>query len=149
MAFIVPPTFADGDILTAAQLNILSDDLEYLYSLVAGANVPFLQHKWDGSPTEEPSRTYIFHRANRYLHYKIRLTGGETADFKIFVNGNQEYLDSTNRTSGYEWVGYIDLTGITAVPAVGDSYEVYANIEWATGGEAKLDYLLESDETAL
>ena len=34
MAWTTPPTFSDGAILSASQLNILSADLEYLYALL-------------------------------------------------------------------------------------------------------------------
>lgn len=36
MAWTTPPTFAAGTVLTAAQLNILSDDLTYLYGIAQG-----------------------------------------------------------------------------------------------------------------
>lgn len=37
MSFTSPPTFASGAVLTAAQLQILSDDITYLYGLVVTA----------------------------------------------------------------------------------------------------------------
>src|SRR5574343_1166604 len=38
MAWTSPPTFSSGAVLTASQLNILSDDLEHLHGYVSGQN---------------------------------------------------------------------------------------------------------------
>lgn len=65
MAWIAPPTFVNGAVLSAAQLNILSGDLEYLKGLASTVNVPFIQIS--GENDIEAARPYIRHRA-RYLH---------------------------------------------------------------------------------
>lgn len=39
MAFVTPPTFSSGAVLTAAQLNILSDDLNYLKGIADGVTI--------------------------------------------------------------------------------------------------------------
>lgn len=36
MSWTTPPTFVSGDVLDAADLNILSDDLLYLYDVISG-----------------------------------------------------------------------------------------------------------------
>ena len=36
MSYTAPPTFVASDVLTAAQLNVLSDDIAYLYSTLQG-----------------------------------------------------------------------------------------------------------------
>lgn len=147
MAYTTPPTFADDTILTAANLNILSDDVEHLYGLISGVNIPFSSQTITASGE---SRRWIFRRQARYLHYKIRNITNDTDELHINVNGNDEYDDVTNRSGAYTWEGYIDLTGITAVPAVGAFYEVYVDITFDTGpNDLRVDYLLESDSTTL
>jgi len=130
-------------------MNILSDDVEFFHGIVSGINVPFTSDTIFGATAEESTRTWIFRRQARYMHYKVRIVDGESADFGVWVNGNVEFFDATNRT-GYTWSGYIDLTTITDVPAVNDFYDVYAHIEWAgAGNELTVDYFLESDSTTL
>jgi hypothetical protein len=36
MSYTTPPTFVSGDILTAAELNVLGDDIVYLYGVAQG-----------------------------------------------------------------------------------------------------------------
>lgn len=147
MSYTTPPTFADTNILTAAQLNTLSDNIEFLYSLISGVNIPFTS---DVVTLSGDSRSWIFRRQARYLHYKIRSTQNDTDRMRIFANGNAELDDGTNRIGAYTWEGYIDLTGITAVPAVGAFYEVYAEFTSLNGpNEWVVDYFLESDATSL
>jgi hypothetical protein len=47
MPYTTPPTFVDGQIVSAAQLNILSDDIEFLNGVMAGPNIPFQSITWD------------------------------------------------------------------------------------------------------
>ncbi len=62
MAYPTLPTFADTDILTAAQLNLLVDAAEYLGALGTAPNPGVLQQTTTAS-------TYVD------LHYLIRFTG--------------------------------------------------------------------------
>ena len=41
MAWTTPPTFVDGAVASAANLNILSNDLEHLEGVAPGPNAPF------------------------------------------------------------------------------------------------------------
>jgi hypothetical protein len=140
---------ADGAVLSAATLNGINDNSAFLYSLVSGVNVPFTTHSFTGSPSPEQSRPYVFRRQARYLHFRVDLTSNDTSDFDILIDGVSEYNDPTNRSAAYSYTGYIDLTGIGSPPAVGDFYEVVAEIDWDVGGTARVVYFLESDATAL
>lgn len=146
MAYTTPPTFADTNVLTATQLNTLSGNQEFLYSLVNGINIPFTSETMTGSGD---SRHWEFRRRVRYLHYKIRVTTNDTDRLRISVNGNYEFDDGVNRSAPYTYSGYIDLTAITAVPAVKDFYEVYITLDWSVVGELVVDYFLESSSTTL
>ena len=145
MAWQTNPTFADGNVLSAAQLNILSENCEYLFSLVSGINVPFTGDQI----TTGNTRGYTFTRQSRYLHYKARLTAGDSDGTSIKIDTYTEGGDSTNRASPYTWTEVIDLTTITSAPAVGDEYEVIVYFTPNPTGTFHLDYLIESDSATL
>lgn len=147
MPYTTNPTFSDGNVLTSAQMGILADNIEFLYSLTSGVNIPFTS---ETITLSGDSRLWTFRRQARYLHYKIRSTQNDTDQIDIDVNGNTEYTDATNRIGAYTWESYIDLTGISAVPAVGDFYQVFVTFASLAGpNEWVVDYFLESDSTTL
>lgn len=108
--------------------------------------MPFTGEQMDVDAT---SRTYTFRRQGRYLHYKFRLTSGDSDEVILRIDGNTEYNDATNRASPYTWTGYEDLTATTSNPAVGDFYEVTVEIQFNPNGQFHLDYFIESDSTTL
>lgn len=116
MAWSSPPTFADTNILTASQLNILSDDVEYLYGLVSGVNTPFNSLE-SGVQLTAANNQWLIRHAYEYLHYKVRVRAGQNDDLEIYMNNGTTdlrlYWDSTARTTGYEYSGYIDIEDIT------------------------------------
>lgn len=150
MPYTTLPTFADGDVLTAADLNLLADNIEFLFGLVSGVNVPFSSDSIAGSSgVLTSSRPYAVRYQARYLLYKIRVVGGETEQFEIIINEVQEVVDTVDRTAPYTFEGYIDLEGITTPPTLLDWLSVRVAIDWNVGGSAVLDYLLQSDETTI
>jgi hypothetical protein len=64
MAWIAPPTFSTDDVLTATNLNILSNDLEYLHGFVSGANPAIASTVL----TIDGECRYIIRHLQRYLH---------------------------------------------------------------------------------
>ena len=74
MAYVVPPTFADTNALSASQLNTLSDDIEYLYGIAAGPQVAVNAVSGLGTA----SYYYAFRYAHDYLHIKYVIAGGST-----------------------------------------------------------------------
>ena len=82
MPYQTPPTFADGNILTSAQLNILSDDIEYLYGLTEFVNVPF--------STGAIGTVYYMRRKHRYLHFLLSIDGGAYIEdhLRVYVTGS-------------------------------------------------------------
>lgn len=145
MAYTTIPARADGDVLSASYLNILGDNIEFLYSIVSGINIPFTGEQI----TTGNTRGYTFTRQGRYMHYKFRLTAGDSDEVVLRIDGNTEYNDATNRASPYTWTGYEDLTLTTSNPAVGDEYEVIIQFTPNPTGTLHLDYLIESDSTTL
>lgn len=147
MAYQTPPTFSTGNVLSAANLNILSDNLEFFWSLMSGVNIPFSGQTLTAAGN---SRVWTFRRVARYLHYKILLDVGDSDELYIRVNGNREYSDASNHSADHLWEGYIDLQAITSVPAVGTFYDVYVEIAFSgSPNELQIIYLIESDSTTL
>lgn len=146
MAYTTPPTFSNGSVLTATQLNTLSGDVEYLYSVTHGMNIGFTGEE---KTTDGYCRPYTYRRRARYLHYKIRVTAASVHELRINVNGNDELTDTTERSSGYTYSGYFDLTAITAPPSALDFYSIQAWVSLASGGVIYIDYYIESNATTL
>lgn len=150
MPYTTVPSWSDGDILTAADLNKLADNIEFLYGLVSGVNVPFTSDTISGSSGMlVTSRNYAVRYMARYLHYKIRVTSGETESLEILIDEVSEFSDTVDRTAPYTFEGYIDLEGIGSPPTLNQWLSVRVPIDWNVGGSAVLDYLLQSDETSL
>ncbi len=116
MPFVTPPTFADADILTATQLNILSDDLEYLHGLVSGVNTPFNSLSTTVDLTTSNNQWLVRH-TNQYLHYKMRVTSNENNDLYIYmVRGGHPvrlFHDNVQRSGTYTYEGFINLEDVT------------------------------------
>jgi hypothetical protein len=147
MPYQVPPVFSSGNVLTAAQLNIISENLEFFWSLVSGVNIPFSGQTLTASGD---SRVWTFRNVARYLHYKVLLDVGTSDEFELYVNGNREVYDASNHNADYTFEGYVDLTAITSPPSVGQFYDVYVTETFSgSPNELQIIYLIESDSTTL
>lgn len=149
MPYTTNPTFSDGAILSAAALNTICDNIEYLHSLVAGITPAFTSDTITGSTGSlVTSRNYAVRYQARYLHVRARITSGESDRVAFLINEVEEYFDATNRTS-YQWDFTIDLTAITTPPTLGDWLSVRFTVDYDTGGNVVLDYILQSDQSSL
>ena len=148
MAWSAPPTFADTNILTAAQLNILSDDVEYLYGLVSGVNVPFNSLTTTVN-LDDTNNQWLMRHVYKYLHYKLRVASGQNDDLDIYmVRGTQDiriFGESAARTGGYSYSGYIDLEDVTTwlATASGDQ-DIYMGAWGTTTSYDDFDIVLEA-----
>lgn len=149
MPYSAVTDFTDGDVLSASKLNQILSNVEYLYSISGDAINP-------GFSTIDMALdavygNYYFRRTRRYLHYKISILTGDMDRLKINVNGNEEFNDGTNRTSGYDYEGYFDLDAITSVPSEGDFYVISVDAEFLapSGGTGRIWWFIESDNTTL
>lgn len=132
MAWTTPPTFVDGAILSASQLNILSDDLEELHGAIAGSNPgqPSVALPTDGDVF------YLIRHIHPYLHLKI-------------VGRTRVYYDSTQvLNSGSEGVTATYAVNLTSYGlTVGAIYTLRVNIEGS--GTKMAVYAIESDQATL
>lgn len=148
MAWTNPPTFSTGAVLTAAQLNILSDDVEFLYGKIQAVNVPFSCLVSASDLTSGNNGWRIIHR-HRYLHYRMSIDGWNCFNVSIYVNGTQFVIDSTTRTN-WVWSGYLDLNPLSLTN--GTQYEIYLvnNVDNTNlSARFKVEFLGESDSTTI
>lgn len=146
MAWSTPATFVDGNTLSAAQLNVLSGDLEHLYGLLKAAQPSFPSHFFNQSLTSA-NNGWAFRYRNRYIHYKVSLTEGTCSNLHLFVNGTDYTLDSVSRAAPYTWTSYIDVNaqGLT----VGTIYEMYFTAPLVGTTKAVVKYLIQAEGTTL
>ena len=129
MAWTTPPTFVDGAILSAAQLNILSADLEYLYALLQ-APQPASSTLYANRNLNSTNNSWRIRYKNRYLHYRATVAAGTVNAFGIVVNGTTYTISTTPQTIGAVYSSYVDVVsqGLT----VGTVYNVYFTTSLAT-----------------
>lgn len=86
MPYQTPPTFTTGAALSAAQLNILSDNQEYFYGFVVGQNPAMTATRLAADGTVN----MIIRHTQRYLHF-----GYEAGDrCKVYYGATKVYDES-------------------------------------------------------
>lgn len=75
MAYQTPPTFTDNEIISAAQLNILSANQEFLYGITSAINGPFNSIR-TGEDLYEANNAYRMRKQGRYLLWRLYLYSG-------------------------------------------------------------------------
>lgn len=137
MAWTTPPTFVDGAVLSAAQLNILSDDLEYLAGYVAGGNPAVTSTVClvsDGGPTPRNDVFHLLRHLHRYLHVRV------VADDEVEVHyGGTKVFEDGSPDGDETYV--VDLESFGLV--VGMVYTVRVHLRGST--PRIVYYLIESD----
>lgn len=164
MAYTTPPTFSDASILTASQLNTLSDDIEFLYGVVQSPQVPFRRHSL--SLQGSVQQFYRVRHRSRYLNLRIEYivdnAWGTHLEWALDVttsagsNANAD-SDDGNYTSTSTATDNItvDIDGLSNPPTDGEWYlvTVEANLHDAShviqgtfgNSEFAILYMYESD----
>lgn len=169
MAYTAPPNFTAGSVLSAAQMNILSDDIEYLYGIVGGPTPAVNAVYFEDTDGEA---YWAFRYKWRYLHFKYVLsnTGDNDPDYVkyyIYDNSNdyvQIFADGSP-DRGETVVFCIDLLGSVLIEwnlggtAAGDPWNLTMStgniytvkLEWnhRTGNHAWFHYVINSDKDSL
>lgn len=145
MTFTPIPAVINGQILTAAHLNLLSDNANYIYGAAYAPNLPFHARCITGSNAAYENNGYwVRHRSNT-LYYKFTSTSSSSVStIKIYANGAQ--LGSTiSGASQTEWTGTRDMSAFGAgdwvllyietsgSPGVNDTFTIYYLYEQPTG----------------
>lgn len=148
MSYVSVATKADGDILTAAFLNQLADNAQFLAGIASQINIPFV-----GETTVAGGNftyKYRIRHQHRYLHYLIAQITSTSDNIDIYYDGGSIFNDGGDRTATYTWSGHVDLDSTPGGLVAGDFYEVYVDVTQKTGsGVTRLYYLLESPNTSL
>ena len=142
MAWTTPPTFVTSNPNSAAQLNILSDDLEFLQGIADAPNAPFQSLV----VTADVDTTYhIRYEGDVYFHYKYIISGSNGDAVDITLNGSNIYSDGVSSTGTY--AGYVDITslGLTA----GTWYPIVFEWNGNPGSTCTVWYLLLANSTTL
>jgi len=157
MPFVTPPAFVDGNVLSAAQLNVLSDDIVYLHGLSSTVNIPFARTSLD----LRNINTYwmIRHKArylNLYIEYNVDTAWVDHLKFTLTYGAwTLASVDPVVYTSG----SYISFDLDAAGPAiVGTWYEIDVQVERHDASHAqaglsgdswfKIERMFESDAAA-
>ena len=143
MAWVAPPTFNSGDVLTATQLNTLSDAVNYLNALGGAPSPGFLQQIIYG--TNANVIYSVWHRHN-YLHLWCAVTAGNKPNpFRIYIYPSGYPGSNINVTPTFDgngpWHLIADIS--SAGIAVGTRYDVEIRISSSSGDRFAVRYLAE------
>lgn len=141
MAWTTPPTFVTSSPASASQLNILSDDLEFLQGIAVAPNAPFQSL----TVTADVDTTYHIRYRYRYLHYKYVISGADGDAVDITVNGSNVYSDGVANMGTYS--GYADLNSLSLT--AGAWYPVVFEWNGNPGSTCVLWYILTSNATSI
>lgn len=112
MAWTTPPTFVDGNMYSAAQLNVLSNDLAELWGMAQGPNTPFLSMYSQGISLDANNNLWYLRYQLPYMHYKARCIDYGVTSFTLRINGSTVYSDATDYTGGHTYQGYVTLSSL-------------------------------------
>jgi hypothetical protein len=120
--FTTPPTFTSGQILNASQLNILSQDIAYLWGIARGPNIP-----WPRVGGASVVGTWLIRHRCRYLKAQVAWDKGTDpgAAFTLTI----QYNNVTVQTDTFTGAGVrnysIDLNPQNLT--VGNFYQISIN----------------------
>lgn len=107
---LTPPSWTDGELLSATKLNALTDSINALKGLSLGPGPNCI------SATDTAS--YWSRRNYRWVHVRYAFSGGNTV--RIRINGAQELASATG---GEQWHTF-DLDSVQSPPGYGTFYEI-------------------------
>lgn len=148
MAWSTPPTFTDGETLTATKLNQLSDGVTYLNGLgAAPAIVAAQQVETVGSGGGGQTLYFWCHRhRHRYLHLRYWTDGGD--DIKIYYGATQIFHDG-DPDAGDNWITAVDLDAVSGMVAYGAAYELRVETLINANKTMKIRMIAEANTTSL
>lgn len=149
MSWVTPGTFTNGAALTAANLNLLRDDIIYLNGLTDYINTPFFQYTYGvGGDQAMSEYRWRFHHRFQYLHYYLSIDAAPGIDPTLFLYGNWGSGDTVLLSvsdgglleNGDVLLGAIDLTSHSI------AVNTWMTVWWSANcnGLATARYLLES-----
>jgi hypothetical protein len=133
MAYSAPPTFADNSAPSAANLNVLSDDIEYLEGIRSRHNLPAIvcaQNEKDWNVEGKRWRWQIIYQHDTLvINYTIGSTLGSTPDIYYAANALSADIDGGGDFSGHAGTHTYTCDLSTLGLTLGTVYNIYAEIE--------------------
>jgi hypothetical protein len=121
-----PPVFADGNYLSAAQLNTLSDDVAHVWAAAQQPAQAFVRVTFTGTAEWVGG---VRHK-HRYLYYNLYLESGTHETLNIDYDGTTIYTDGIDRVPPYSWSGLLDLNSLGLT--LNDWYQIVVHFEKAS-----------------
>lgn len=158
MAWTSTPSFIPSSTLSSAQMNILSDNIEFLHGIVTTVNAPFNAIRTVGESLTESNNGFRLRKSAQYLLWRLELHSGETSnvieihiDDESDINNPVEVLnlnvDSGGESTPTVWDGAIDLDseGISD----GDFFKAWIKMTSSNQADFEIAYLFNSDNTTI
>lgn len=145
MPWTTPPTFVNGEVLTATKLNQLADAVNWLNGVGAQAAPMAISMQ---------QATYFCPRhTHRYLQVRY---GANNSDYiEIYYNGTKIFYDN-DPDNGENWMrqqgvsnAYLDLDNVAGFVAYGQPYVLEIRTNAFSGGYTAIRLVTESSATAL
>lgn len=143
--WIVPPTFADGNLLSASDMNIIAHDIELLKGTVDGTQALFSGFQFNSS---DAYRQVFYKHANLgYLYYWFEVPAG-TADVELYITDAQvtngwgsDYFGALSYgaldSGDGQLTGHVDISGLTD----NTWYMLSFDVSFASSGQLMLHCL--------
>lgn len=124
MPYTAVPARADGDILYAAHLNLLSDNQAFLYGAVLQTNPGFFA--WELTPGDGATQTaikWVIRHKTNLVRFDMRLTQGSLDDIAIKFGAGVVFSETLgSRSAPYTYSATVDIAALALV--VGTWYAV-------------------------
>lgn len=137
MAWSTPPTFADGEILSATKLNQLSDGVTYLNGL---QSAPAAMNLCQTVTSTTDFEFWCFRHRHRYLQVRYWSNGSGSGDeISIWYNGAKIFYDNAPDI-GENWLKHLgttvmDLNTVAGFVAYGQPYSLTVRVVPSSGGK--------------
>lgn len=145
MAWTAMSNAADATVLSAAWLNTLKSNIEFLKGVQDVPNAPFAAIRTTANLGNTTTWYFVYDSGAPYLRYRCVLEAGSCNRFRIYVNGVQKIKDDTTRNATYTWTpnvtGTIDMSAMGLTQ--GAVYEVYLETQQTGGSYTFVAQLLE------
>jgi hypothetical protein len=138
MAWVAPPTFTNGEILSATKLNQLSDAVTFLNGL-GGGPAPVLLSTAGGD---------YFCPRHRWRYLQIRYYANNSDFIKVNFNGATIFQDG-DPDNGERWMLHngttvMDLDSVSGFVAYGQPYVLTISTNSYSGGATLIRLVTES-----
>lgn len=133
MAYSAPPTFVDGNVLMAADLNILADNQNYLAGIDAGVQPGFRHVTLSG----DTSQYYhvVYSSARPWFYGRMNLAdNGSTV--RLYYDSVARHTWSTANPAGEVVTDVYDMSGL----GIADGAWIELRLRGVGGGTAVIEY---------